>query len=280
MLDTGAISLRREGGVYVAALDFRRPSGRPGRIEVRCGVREAARELGYEPREVGATFNPRDPDAWWAVIEAADDRHDHHATIGRVERELVIVGGKVGRRIKRRFKKFGKRLGAAFRKFAKSKVLRTILKVAKKVIKNPIFVGVASALTGGAAAGPLIAASAAVNIIDVATKGKPADKTAARKLVKLSLAQAKQEDLAKAGKLPPNVKAKGQVKAGPFEGLYATPKEQAKAEALLRQVGRARKGRVAYERSKARARPIKALRQADRGATQRWLVELGGLQTW
>jgi hypothetical protein len=284
MADTFNVHVFRENGAYVADASIPLPGGRWTTIRLKCSFRDAARELGYDPIELGATFNASDPDEWWRLIEASDDGGDgYSSTVGAVERSMLTaeVGGKLGQRIKKRFRKFGKRLGKAFRKFAKSKVIRGICRIGKKILKNPIFTGIASALTGGLAAPALMGATAAINIIDVAKSGKKKkDKAAARKLIKLALAAEKQEQLAKLQKLPRVVKAKGQVKDGPWEGIYATPTEVKKMDALLLQVARARKERKREELAAKKAQPIQAKAMPPIGDTQRWLVQLGGLEAW
>lgn len=280
------ITVSKRGGVYTATLPLRMKNGRTLMLRASCSVQQSARELGYEPAELGAAFNPADPEEWWRLIENEPDTDDDGpSSLAGVEVACLLagqpeVGGKLWRRMKKRFKKFGKRLGKAFRRFAKSKVIRGIVKFGKRIIKSPIFTGLATALTGGLAGPALIAANAAVNIIDVAKKGKGSSKKKARQLVKAALHLEKQQQLAKAGKMPASMKRKPVIKDGPWEGMRATPEQERALDALILEVAKARKARALEEATAKRAQPIRVNPQPPAGDVQRWLVELGGLATW
>lgn len=112
-----------------------------------------------------------------------------------------------------------KSIGKAVKKIAKSKVLRTVAKVGKSIIKSPITSVALGAVTGGAALPALAAANVAVRVAEAATKGGKKGK-AARKLLKASKRAADKDTrrkvalsrAIKSGRLNPTVLANAQAK--------------------------------------------------------------------
>ncbi len=229
--------ITEKNGVYTATLPLALKDGRTLRIRCSADIVDTYRELGLDPR-----------------IEYLQHQEE--------------VGGFPGSMFKA--------IGKVVKKITKSKVIRKVVGVAKKVLKNPITTVALGAVTGGSALPALASANVAIRLAEAATKGgkkgkaarkvlKAAKRASNRKKLKLLKARRVRGKLARRGFLNPQNLANLQLRALRRKIQAAKARGRRKGLALLRQRAAAKRRPVSV---RPRPRPTTRKKAVD------WLVNV------